>query len=735
MRIVLVSHGFPPLERTGVENYTASLAAELARQGHGVEVFTPRVREDLPQLSLRREERDGYGVNWISTNQPPRDPSEALDLPGVAQRFGELLDRERPDVVHFQHFVKLGVGMVFEARKRSVPTAYTAHDYYAVCHRYTLLRPDLSRCELVGDSMACARCDLGLAFLNQQEGLGDYQMGVLPEQLSEEQRDALGELLDDGEPVAAGMSYEDLDAAFDERQVLDGRRAEAYTALDRILAPTEFLAAQLRQGGVDPDSIAVLPYGIDTDAVRDVEPILAGERLRFGFLSGMSKHKGAHVLIEAFGRLQEPAELVLFGGSTDAVHVERMREQASEVGAVWGGAFDREDLPRNLSAVDVVVVPSIWYENQPIVILEALAAGRPVVVPRVGTFPENVRDGVDGLLYEPDDPASLAAALTRLVREDGLVEKLAEGVRARTVPDVATQVGQLLEIYTELCTAREQAADDDLVPSMRSFVARYREHRERPTRELFARALRGLGALREGLGDAAPALSGEELLLAALGSGSKVQEDLRDQRRETQWMQDTLSAEEQEVGWMRGVLEEREIAIGALSEERDWLKGIVEGQETELSWLRELKESLEADVQLLRSELDHIAGVGAMLGEHLRNTAELGLSALEAQQHVLGEEVKPLLDVLQRVVGGEIEAKEKGMQDTQVLNALVGGVRLGVLRLQAIESELAWRREQMGAAEAEAGRAPARIVLKRTGLGRRVRSWNGSPWPGREHAE
>ena len=65
-------HGFPPHERTGVEVYTAALAAGLARRGHAVEVLAPRRAPDLPELSLRREERDGYGVNWLTTNAAPR---------------------------------------------------------------------------------------------------------------------------------------------------------------------------------------------------------------------------------------------------------------------------------------------------------------------------------------------------------------------------------------------------------------------------------------------------------------------------------------------------------------------------------------------------------------------------------------------------------------------------------------------------------------------------------------
>ena len=169
-----------------------------------VEVFVPRRKEELPDHSLRRESRVvpgapgvSYGVNWVTVNRDPEGPLEMLEVPAVARVFGQFLDRERPQVCHFQHVVKLGTGLIEEARQRGIPTIYTAHDYYAVCHRYTLLRPDLSHCDTRGDSMACAHCDLALGHLNAQPGLGDYQMGVFPDQLEPEAWSRLASILDD----------------------------------------------------------------------------------------------------------------------------------------------------------------------------------------------------------------------------------------------------------------------------------------------------------------------------------------------------------------------------------------------------------------------------------------------------------------------------------------------------------------------------------------------------------
>jgi glycosyltransferase involved in cell wall biosynthesis len=129
-----------------------------------------------------------------------------------------------------------------------------------------------------------------------------------------------------------------------------------------------FVAERLVAGGIPAGKIEIVPYAIDARALESVAPVRTdgSQRLRFGFIGGLSKHKGAHVLLEAFERLLLPAELVLFGDSTDREYVERVHARATEVGAVWRGAFDARDLPSVLAEIDVLVVPSLWSENAPV---------------------------------------------------------------------------------------------------------------------------------------------------------------------------------------------------------------------------------------------------------------------------------------------------------------------------------------------------------------------------------
>ncbi len=786
MRICLVAHGFPPYDRTGVENYTESLAKALSRiGGHEVTVFAPRKASLLPEFSLRRVEQRGpdgrFDVHWLTVNAGPKNPREQLDLPQAAASFADFLEREQPEVVHFQHVFKLGTGLIHEAKKRGIPTLYTAHDYYAVCHRYTLLRPDLAHCEIRGDSASCSRCDLALGHLNAIPELGDYQMGAFEDQLSPEQDERLAGILDE-DLARSGMSQEEFDQAFDRRFELDALRARAFDALDRIIAPTEFLAGELVAGGVDRAKIEVLPYGVETGDLVDLPPVRRDPEapVRFGFFGSLAKHKGVHRLVDAFRGLDLPCELSIYGYSTDRPNVERLRISSLDAKAVWAGEYDRPELPRLLAGIDVVVVPSIWVENYPIVIREAFAAKRPVIAYRFGALPESIEDGVDGLLAAKDDAADLARVMARCVQEPGLIERLAGGIRR--VKTIDEQAAELLERYASLLAEFERERGTTGLASLSEFEARYRKLAAEPSRELFHRALSGIDRLRRGFGGQVGELDVKELFAKALLSNPKVQILLRDANLENSWMQNTLQVKEDELDW-------RVREMGALVEERDWLRSVVADKDDEIAWMREkvasfvrarqelekttlrLEQALaQAERSLVESESrterlsgeleqtterlqdkageltrtkDELSSTEGVLQEvegeltdakddvrakeletrriegNLKSTAELGLLALRAQEQLLKAELLPLF-------GGVREAQEGSATDEEAraFMDLVESAKRSRHRMFEVSSELDWRREQMRSAYEEArGRKLAGFIIKHTGVGRRLDRW------------
>lgn len=631
MRLCFVVHGLPPAERGGVEQCTVALADELARRGHTVEVFAPTRRESLPDLALRRERRGGWHVTWLNLLTAPTDPASELDPPGVAEAFARFLEAERPDVVHVQHVLRLGLGILDAAAEHGAPLVYTAHDWYPLTDFFALLRPDLTRYAAVPTPAEEARADLARSILNLEPALGAYHLGVPPAWLDGEVRTRFEATLD-ADPVAAGFHENEWSEALERREAMATRRRAAFARVDTFVSPSAFLAGWLERGfeGLDrAPRVVHRPNGIHTARLARVPAVDAGaDRLRLGFVGSLTKHKGVHLLLDAWAQLgdaeRERLTLTVHGDSTDRVYVERIAKRAQELGAVYAGAFDADDLAGVLEGIDVLVVPSIWYENFPTVLREAYAAGRIAVASDLGALPESVNDGVDGLLFRPDDAQDLARVLRRLLDEEGLVARLLAGVPK--VADVGDQVDGLEVLYDESVAAREAPTDPGGgLAHLTALGARYRELEALPTRELLARATGGIADLARLLGvEDDPNV----LLVRGVGEASRALEELRDRRTESgylarlvderdrraRWLDERLDGVERETQWLRtdrdnlaNAVEFHERSTKELEKERDWLRQVQSDFEREREWLQAQTESLGEERDWLASKQAELA--------------------------------------------------------------------------------------------------------------------------------
>jgi glycosyltransferase involved in cell wall biosynthesis len=152
-----------------------------------------------------------------------------------------------------------------------------------------------------------------------------------------------------------------------------------------------------------------------------------------------------HVLIEAFSRLQGTAELWIAGDETfDPEYTARLRAGATP-NVRFLGKLSREDVWKTLASVNVVAVPSLWYETFSFIVSEAFAADVPVVASRLGPLADRVRDQVDGLLVPPGDVSAWQDALQRLVDEPDLARRLSDNVRPPMT--LGEHVGQVEAVY------------------------------------------------------------------------------------------------------------------------------------------------------------------------------------------------------------------------------------------------------------------------------------------------
>lgn len=448
MKVLFVSHFYPPEATAGVEVYTHTIARVLASRGHEVRVLCATHWGEGPRYwnGVVTETYQGIPVERIALNWTlaPRPLDYLYDNPVVADYTRRLMSAWQPDLVHIVSCYTLSASVIDAARSLGIPIALHLHDYWFICPRHTLLRWDNTVCSGPVTAADCQRCLLGEAKAYQ------WPRRALPQA-------ATVRLIQAASQVDAVTRLRGMRGMVGD---LEARRAYLLNMLaqcDAVIAPSEFLKRKHEEAGVPPGHIQIVRHGSHVTFDGALAPALSAA-LRVGYMGTLSPIKGTHVLIEAFQALgQEQATLQIHGPLHESAYLSRLRALAAHNPRIeFRGRFERDEILGVLRGLDVLVVPSVWYENSPLVIREAFAAGVPVIVSRQGALTEMVQDGVDGLLFSPGDADDLARQMRRLLDDPELLPRLRQGVRPPKLLDA--EIDELMAIYCRLTSAAQPAS-------------------------------------------------------------------------------------------------------------------------------------------------------------------------------------------------------------------------------------------------------------------------------------
>ena len=383
LRIAFVVHKLPPESLGGTEVYTRSLARALAAQGHKVQIFAPSATVAQTETVV---EADG-----VEITRAPLPTSRATENPAaqfwhtfrdrtLESHFAHFVQQARPDVVHFQHVQGVSARLIELAAGR--PRFATLHDYWYFCANSQLVRPDRSPCG--GPSAGCRNCvDCATARA-------------------------------DLAPLRALRPLVALPLAW-RNQLLRNATAQ----IDHFFAPSAFLRDFYVDQGFDGTRIQVIENGMDLTRLRAGAETARTPTpgLRVGFLGTLAWQKGPHVLVDAFNRLPDDTTATLtLHGSADAFpdYAATLRASIRHPNITLADPVRYDDVGRVLRTFDLLVVPSLWYENSPLVIQEAYALGIPVLASDLGALAEKVDDTRTGRLFPPGDAHALAILLNEI---------------------------------------------------------------------------------------------------------------------------------------------------------------------------------------------------------------------------------------------------------------------------------------------------------------------------------
>lgn len=414
MRVLYLVHAHERFSVGGAENAAFSLYRELARR-QGIETWILAAmhtsRGVLSHGELRsmegtdREYLIGSDCDWYRFSN--------TNINALRRGLQRLIDHVEPDVIHLQHYSHFGIDVIpllqsISPRSRVV---VTLHEYLPLCmHNGQMVTPKQLKLCHKATPLACSLC--------------------FPERTAQDmflRQHYIGTILQ---------------------------------SCDALVSPSEFLIQRYRDSGIShPNFLMIengLPAKFDTDQRPRFFASQSRELNRFGFFGQLNIYKGPLVLLKAVAILQDRG-IKNFSVTINGANLEhqpedfqdefkRTLEQVNER-VFLRGSYRQQDMEALMLDIDWMVIPSIWWENSPVVIQESFFHGRPVLGGDIGGMAEKI-EGRGGLTFAVRSASALASLMERCLGNQALHQALRESIEAPTTAAVCAE--RHLELYRKL---------------------------------------------------------------------------------------------------------------------------------------------------------------------------------------------------------------------------------------------------------------------------------------------
>ncbi|RMF77322.1 MAG: glycosyltransferase [Planctomycetota bacterium] len=318
-----------------------------------------------------------------------------------AEQVLPLLKQLRPDVLHVANPAHIGLGIVEAGQRLRIPVVATVMDYWWVCPKQTLRHFQRGVCDAKVGYRECVRCiadERDESLRRKLANLPVLGAAVLPTVYFARWR-------------SRGVPADEIDRWRNRQTWI----AHAMRAADAVICPSR-TAREIVAARFDGPRIVSIPYGLEphwfasrADRSRSSGP-MDPANLTIGYAGALAPHKGVHLILDAVGRLRWKQTRVRIAGSGEDAYVGKLQSLAAGMRVEFVGRVAPEDMPAFMRTCDVMIVPSLWPENLPIAVLEACAAGVPVLASRVGGIVEVLDE--PNMTFEAGSSAALAERLS-----------------------------------------------------------------------------------------------------------------------------------------------------------------------------------------------------------------------------------------------------------------------------------------------------------------------------------
>ncbi len=401
MKILMVNKFLYP--RGGAETYVFDLAEHLAQKGHEIAFFGMKDSRNIHgnQLGIGAKNAEFREFSMQQVLYPFRI-IYSLD---ARRKMEEILAHFKPDYVHLNNInFHLTPSIIYAIKRKGIPMIQTLHDFQLICPNHMLYREQ--------DQVVCEKCK-GRRYSNCIRYKCIHNSRI---------KSTLG-------AFEAWLYY----------------RLKTYELIDAFIAPSHFLADKMVNFGENPIKIHTLHNFIK----KDFTDRLFWKKNYFLYFGRLSIQKGIGTLMEAIKHLPD-VKFIIAGGGELAEEVRNAKLPNLEyVGFQTGDA-----LVNLIGEARASVIPSEWYENCPMSVLESLTLGTPVIGADIGGIPELIRDGKDGLLFEPASVNALETAIRSLNDSQELAANMSKNareiVRTHAIEDYVANLMDIVNNFTDI---------------------------------------------------------------------------------------------------------------------------------------------------------------------------------------------------------------------------------------------------------------------------------------------
>ena len=407
MKIIYLIHQFYPEFRTGTEKFVLNSAHMAQIFGNKVKIITYSFAEDKTfendhgKILSKEFMYESVPVLAFKYKQQPDDLHFALENPNLVHFAQKVLEKESPDIIHVGHPMRVHE-FIRIAYQMGIPYIITLTDFFLLCPKFILSPDGKNLCTGPKNGSACS------------------------------------------------LLCSEFDIEFIKTRLGHAKRILNRSAA--LIGPSQFIG-QMYRTEVSNLNIRVINHGIKHKYLRKNTTHYSGsEHIVFGYAGTLIHHKGIEFLLRSFREIQnDNIELIIYG-SGEENYVKMLKEIVDKDQRItFYNEYSSEEIGDVFEKMDVLIIPSLWYETYCFVLHESLASNVPVIVTNLGGLAEKVKDGFNGFTFPMGNSEALRKKINMIVEDPTILNDLKENIRKfMIIPKIEQEAYEYFKIYKRI---------------------------------------------------------------------------------------------------------------------------------------------------------------------------------------------------------------------------------------------------------------------------------------------